>query len=452
MTDMRPQANGTNWDTRTAWSVASARFEGGWWSRWWYAICVTALIVGSDYKFRARDPTVAVEGSIDGGIALELVLYAAVGGCLLLARGRLPHITRLPLPVYFACFFVGLMVASVVSAPFPQYAIVRAVQMCVLLALTLLAIATTDRGHFHRFAHLYMVLMILSIMYGVANPSPPLAKILEGRFSWFAVHPTVSGVMSGLGVVVAFGYAMWGGRPRPGPRWPRLVYVIAGIVLGFASLAIHTRGAVGASVVGCIIVLALVTARGTPRRRVLASLALGVLTSWLAASDTIAQYVIRDQETSDLTTLSQRTDLWALASEAAADRPLFGYGLGSSRSLFYGDTGLGGGHNALVNVLVELGAVGVVCFAALVISVVVSALKVPADRSDGRTLDRAVVTGIAGFLIFNGFFFEGAGAPTNVASTWLFVSVAWLAVLGPASIPTSSPGVRGTRGVVRSGM
>jgi O-antigen ligase len=438
MTDLRRYANGSKREARSADSTATTEPEGGWWSRWWYAICVTVLIIGSDYKFRVRDPTVAVTGAIDGSIALELLLYAAVGCYLLLTHGRFPRISRVSTPVYFACFLVGLMVVSVASAPYPQYAVVRAVQMCVLLALTLVATATTDRGHFHRLAHLFMILVIMSIVYGVANPSPPLAKILTGRFSWFAVHPTVSGVMTGLGVVLAFAYGMWGGRPRPGPRWPRPLYIGAAVVIGAANLAAHTRGAVGAAVVGCIIVAALTADPGPARRRLLGSLTLGVLIFWLAASRTIMTYVIRDQDTSDLTSLSSRTDLWAVATDAAAERPLFGYGLGSSRALFYGETGLGGGHNALVNVLVELGVVGVVCFAALVISIVISALSVRVSRSDGGALDRAILTGITGFLIFNGFFFEGAGASTNVASTWLFVSVAWLAVLGSSSLSVST--------------
>ncbi len=420
--------------------TAAIEPEGGWWSRWWYAICISALIIGSDYKFRARDPTVAVTGSIDAGIAFMLVIYAAVGGYLVLAHGRVPRISRVQTPVYFACFFVGLMVASVATASYPQYAIVRAVQMCVLLALTLAAVGMTGRGHFHRFAHLFIVILIISIVYGIAKPSPPLEPILIGRFTWFAVHPTVSGVMTGLGVVVAFAYSMWGGRQRPGPKWPRPVYVGAAIVIGAANLAAHTRGAVGAAVLGIVIVVAVASDPGQNRRRLLAGLAAGVLGLWLAAGNTISAYVTRDQDTSEFTTLSSRTDLWALATEAAAERPLFGYGLGSSRALFYADLGLGGGHNAFVNVLVELGAVGVVCFAALIVSIVVNAFRVPANRSDGRALDRAILLGIAGFLIFNGFFFEGAGAPTNVASTWLFVSVAWLAVLGSSAVGGSRSG------------
>ena len=37
------------------------------------------MFVGSDYKFRRRDPTAGTSGSLDKFVLLELALYGAVG-------------------------------------------------------------------------------------------------------------------------------------------------------------------------------------------------------------------------------------------------------------------------------------------------------------------------------------------------------------------------------------
>ena len=68
----------------------------------------------------------------------------------------------------------------------------------------------------------------------------------------------------------------------------------------------------------------------------------------------------------EIATLSSRTDLWSVALDAFGQNPIFGYGITSSRGLFYDETGLGGGHNAVINTLVELGIVGIVIWGTLI--------------------------------------------------------------------------------------
>ena len=91
------------------------------------------------------------------------------------------------------------------------------------------------------------------------------------------------------------------------------------------------------------------------------------------------------------------------------------------------ETGLGGGHNALVNIAVELGLVGVICWLALVATLVAGLVRLP--RSGPSAPDRSLLLGVVVFLLVDGIFFEGPAAVTNVASTWLLLAVGWLAVL-----------------------
>ncbi len=252
----------------------------GWIDRWWFALCLTALILASDYKFRTRESGVQTS-SIDSAIVLELAVYAAVALYAISRHGRPPRLARVPAHVYLACFLTGLTGLSVVSAEFPQYTLVRAGQAGIVLLLVLVFIASPDSSsaHLHRFNHLFVSLVALSVGYGILRPSTPLSRLQEGRFTWLAVHPTVSGFLTGLASVVTLAYVIWGRRDRHGPRWPRLVYVALLVVVGAAMLAAHTRGAVLAAVAAGLI-LAFSLYRGAAQVRLLAALSIATRPWW----------------------------------------------------------------------------------------------------------------------------------------------------------------------------
>jgi O-antigen ligase len=154
---------------------------------------------------------------------------------------------------------------------------------------------------------------------------------------------------------------------------------------------------------------------------------LGAITV-LAATDVVIDYFSRGAQTSELTSLNSRTDLWVLALATVERQPLFGYGVGASRGVFEEQIGLGGAHNAVLNVLVDLGLVGALCWLALIVAITVGALRLPRTSADALLLDRSLLIAVIAFLMIVGIFFEGPGSVANVASTWLFVCVAWLSV------------------------
>ena len=148
----------------------------------------------------------------------------------------------------------------------------------------------------------------------------------------------------------------------------------------------------------------------------------------LAATQLLATYFARGEDQAELATLNSRTDLWAIAVSAVERQPLFGYGVGASRGIFEAEIGLGGAHNAALNVLVDLGLVGALCWLALIIAITVGTLRLPRTSADAMLLDRSMLIAIITFLMVVGIFFEGPGAVANVASTWLFVCIAWLSI------------------------
>jgi O-antigen ligase len=394
---------------------------------WWFAICAMTLILASDYKLRVRDPSETVRANIDLLILVELALWGLVGVFLFVAHARRPRIGRTQAHLYLACFFVGLMVMSVAYSAFPQYALVRAGQMLVLLGLTLVAARTATRADIHRFAHLFIAVVVASVVYGVFVPSPPVTDQQGGRFTWLAIHPTVSGVLAGIATLLLVGYLASIKQPRPGPVWRPAVYWAALFVVGGGLVATQTRGAVVGSLIGItVILLALRGGRAVIELQLfLIVIVVGIA---LAAGGQVVTYFERGETEASISSLESRTDLWETAAQTIERKPMFGYGVTSSRGIFYDTLGLGGGHNAIVNVLVELGVVGLVTWILLVLSIVLGARRLPVRAVHDLRVDRALMLGIITFLMVDGIFYEGPGSVTNVASTWFFVTIAWLAV------------------------
>lgn len=394
---------------------------------WWLAVAGVAFIVGSDFKYRTRAPGEALAGNIDAVILLELAIYGSVAAYLLLARIRVPRVRRVPAPLFLAACFVGLAVLSIAYTPYPQYAAVRCLQATILLAVVVVACMDGGRAQFHRFAHLYLLLVTAGVIYGVVVPSPPVSAAQKGRFTWLAVHPTVSGAMACLAAVVALGYVLGHHKDRPGPRWPVPLYWLLLALTGLAGLATQTRGAVlGGACGAAVVVLAL------RRGRAFIEVALVALVLFagvaIAANQQITAYFKRGESASQISSLNSRTELWSLALDATREQPLFGNGIMSSRGIFYEEIGLGGGHNAVVNVLVELGVVGLAVWLAMVVSLLVGVRQLPRDGPRNLRLDRAMLLGVITFLLVDSIFFEGAGSLANVSSTWLFMCIGWYVV------------------------
>lgn len=398
-----------------------------WWGRWWFAICATALIIASDYKYRVRPPEQAVQADVDAAIMIELAIYGLVALYLAQAHVRSLRRMRLSAPLVLLLFYVGLIVLSLTYTPFFLYGAVRAGQMVLVVVLVLSGVVDGGRAAFHRFAHSYLVLVGISAVYGVIVPSVPVNRLQEGRFTWLAIHPTVSGVLAGIATIVGIAYLFSGDENRPGPMWRRGVYVLLLALSAGALLGSQTRGAVLGGTLGVLVFL--LTRRGG--RAVIdfvTAIGLGAAAVFLAFSDQVLAYFQRGEDAEQIASLNSRTDLWALALDAAADEPLFGVGTTAARGIFYDELGLGGGHNAAVNVAVELGLFGLLCWAALVGVVISRAYRLPRGEAAGVGTDRSLILAVMTFLVVNGVFYEGAGAVTNVAALWFFVCVGWVVV------------------------
>lgn len=400
----------------------------------WVVLLSLVLMLASDYKLRSRAVDQTVGGSADLTVLAEIGVYGLVALCLYRRFGIRPP-TRRTTGLLFAAWSFGVYVAmSALWSPFPQLGVVRGAQLLVTAALAQALASWATPADLHRFAHAFLVVVLASVAIGVVHPFPRTPHTGD-RFNWLYVHPVIAGVYLGLAILLATGFLTR--RPAAGRRWPPVAYVACLVVLTAALVATGTRGAAIGCAIGLLMLLA--TTKGPRGRADL--LVMGVVTGvvlTLAASDQILAFLARGESADKLATLNSRTDLWALATKAFAQQPIFGHGLGASRGLFLRDIGLGGGHNAFINALVDNGVVGTAIFVVLLVTM----LTVMARLARTRALrsDAGLLIAILAFFLVDGVTTEGLAAPANVSGIWLFILVAWTETLRRTDRSERRPG------------
>lgn len=388
---------------------------------YWPVICVLALIVASDYEFRRRGVDETVGGHPDAFVLAEIGVYALVA-CFLFVKFRpLPRARRAGWPAVLGYAYVVVLAGSALYSPYGELALVRGAQLVVLLALSRSIARHGSPDAPHRIAHGYVVLIAASVAFGVLVPFPRLPS-QPGRFTWLDVHPVQAGTLLAIAVVILTGYLLAKPLPRAGPAWPLGVYLLLLAICVAALVATNTRGAAFGAAVGIVV---LVSRRWRGVRRVEALTLSGaiVLAAGIAASTYIRDFLLRGESLHRIATLNSRTELWGQALADVAHHPLYGFGLSAARGLFLESMGLGGGHNAVINLLVDTGALGLAVWLALLGAIVAAALRMP--RADNRT-DGTLVLALLLAMLADAMFTQGLGAPANVMCTWLFVLIAWV--------------------------
>lgn len=414
----------------------------------WFAVCALLLLVATDYKFRVRDVSSSVSGHADAAIYLEVLAYGGVLGYLLITRGRAPRIGRIPAPMFALTTYVVVMATSILETPYRSLAGVRLTEMVILLVLVATVVADGERDHLHRFAHGFMVLVALSVIFGKVHPMPRF-RLQGDRFTWLRIHPVVAGVYVGLATIIALTYLIESRSSRsvrPGPRWSPWRYGALLAICGGGLLGTKTRGAVVGALVGAAVIVVL-RRRGRDRLQLLGFGALVIIAVGLASLGAITSYFVRGETVASLSTLNDRTNLWSLAWDSIKQKPMYGWGLEASRDIFLDSTGLGGGHNAVINVAVDLGAVGMLAWLAVLVVGVATVWRCRA-RVLGIPTDRTLLLAIVAFLLSDGMFYEGVGATSNIASITLFIVIGWSVLLGRANrVAVGSSGPESRKGI-----
>jgi exopolysaccharide production protein ExoQ len=414
----------------------------------WPVFLPILLMVVSDYDWRQRSVTESLSGRPDIAVLFEVAVYGVAGLFLLDAYIRHPGRVHAS-PAIVALWGFGVtMFVSAALAPFPVMGIVRGVQLLVMCLLAAMLSSTVTREHVSDTLHLFVIVVAASVAFGVVFRFPPVSSGTVGRFTWLYVHPVISGVYLAVAVVILLALSL---RPSGQVPWPRFVYVVMLCVVSFALYRNVTRGSIAGAVVGVLVVVIVAAPRRTRLVRMV-TVGAGVAFMVLLLGRDILNYLARGESAEKLSTLNSRTDLWELAWRYFSQRPMSGWGLGATRGLFLQSLGLGGGHNAFVNVLVDGGIAGMFWWLATLVCLVVAARKLA--RVAGWREDVPVIAGIFSALVVNSITTEGLGAVANVSSLWLVVLIGWCAgglqsrFAGPN--PQAATGKHGETGLQRT--
>lgn len=391
---------------------------------WWLPL---VLIVATDYKLRKRPNDQTLSGSVDPFIALELLVYGIVGLYLLL---RLRPTIR---PHVIVVWFVGWCLTAAVStiyAPSLMLALVRGVQMVIIVLTVLQFVNVGDVALVRRFAHGYVVVVTASIAIGLAYVAPQTGE-QAGRFTWLFTHSVVAGSMLSMSTVILF--AMWLTHRVAQLPWARWSYGLL-LVVNLAFLVrTRTRGSIGAALIA-ILVITLLWLKAAGKRDLLVIAMVVVSTLALTVGGTIVRYYLRNEDAEKLASFNNRTKVWTIAIEAFERRPLHGMGLTASRGLFLKETGLGGAHNAYINVLVDVGLLGMFWWGGLIVLVLATGWRVRrrARRTQGAeplAFDTLAIVGLMVCQVTNGVTAEYMGAGTGAAAMMLYLAGAWVVIV-----------------------
>jgi len=312
---------------------------------WW--LVPMLMVVATEYKFRRRSINDALSGAVDPFIAVELGIYGMIGVWAALKLGpRTPKLNGLLVLMWG--YILTTAVSSLYST-FPLLALARGVQIIIIgLVMQLLAQDGTLRM-FDRLLHAWVVLITISIGVGLVYVAPVTGP-QEGRFTWLSVHSVSAGSILAISVCVVFG--MWLRAGSPGLPWTRNTYGLLFIVQLVALLMTRTRGSIGAAIIA-LGLMAWLWSTNRMKSQLVTSVAVGAGAFMFAFGGPILSFLLRTESTQSITTLNRRTEIWSLAWESFLDNPLQGLGFASARGVFYDDTGLGGAHNALINVMID---------------------------------------------------------------------------------------------------
>ncbi|MDP9330347.1 MAG: O-antigen ligase family protein [Actinomycetota bacterium] len=346
---------------------------------------------------QARSTTDVLASPISTLSIFQAVVPAA---CLilafLLARPRLFPVTRIE---SWLLLFLGISVLSTVWSiqPFPTF--LKAVAFIAAYILVLLLIRLHGRAGVDSISALgtvvhYLLLTVpLGLLVSASRAFAPISSLnpvhrLKGVIPY--IHPDALGFLVACGIVLLLA--------RIGPDWTKRVgarYALFGLYIG---MILETRSR--SSLVICIVgVLALMMQRLNRRLSLIvvapAALLLIILVFDTSSSTIVTSYVQRGQSSTAFTSLSGRTVSWHAAVSLWKQAPLLGQG-------YYSGTRLGNLEDILnrstsntgsvwVDVLLNLGLLGLIPFAFFVFSGARAALDRGGGQSAPVTARRALI-------------------------------------------------------------
>ena len=366
-------------------------------------------------------------------VAINLEKWLPLAGLLVLtpaalAGRRLPEVPPVPLAwlVLFLVLALGETIIGVEEA-----SVFQLVPICVTVAtgyVVAAALVATDgrRVFFDLVGAIGRILVAASLLFYI--PGINLGR--AGGFSAWVDNPNTLASILAPGMVVFIAGCI---ERRPGWKWRHLLFLIVSLPvlwatngrasfvwLGFAAAAfwLYRRGSWMAVAITMAVMIALIG-------------------WWEPITGTLLHYLQLDIDprlTTQAGPLSGREEVWRIGADLFQERPLLGYGIGTSKGLleangwrlmrFQGSNF----HSSYIMLLVETGLVGFFTFMAAMIATVARGIS---DAKRTRVLPReswplaalpfAMIAGALGHATFEAWLI----APGNVNAP-LFWTCVWL--------------------------
>jgi len=330
--------------------------------RWAVAALLVFVIFGLNLSLRQR---VSGETGLDWQNGLKLVTWMLIPLVCLANFPRLLASLREP-TILLGALYGLLAIASGVWSLTPAYTIANALGFVAYLMLACLSVSVLGLAATLRLSALTLLAFVaLGLAAAIVLPGaawlPPSAFEASFRLRGLSGHPNVLGEQAA--VLVTF--AIICHRRGILGRW----VFIAMLVTGFGTLiAADSRTSAAAAIAACI----LIELRERHYLRPMAALALvagAVALPFIAIGGlpSIAPFLgslSRSGSATEIMTLTGRTELWAVASDLIARKPLLGWGFNGTEALMVGSVGRNfagdpvNAHNMYVQTLLCMGVLG----------------------------------------------------------------------------------------------
>jgi len=331
--------------------------------RAWAMMAMLAIVIfGLSLSFRIRE---LGEVGLDWQNGAKLGCWALLFGLGLMRWRDLVPVLASPIPALLV-LLGGMAFLSAAWSLTPTYTIASAMGFMAYLFLAAMVVRdlSLDRTILVILSCL-SAFIVLSMIGAILTPDiswmPPSVEETEYRLQGYAGHPNGLGQMAGIFMI----FAIIAERRRLIGRGMLAVLMGTGIAVIFLA---SSRTILGAVLFAWFVValrhsryaLPLVFAGLTLLGVVLVIAGLGML----ADLETLFTGLSRTGSSHEIMTLTGRTDIWAVAAEKIAQKPLFGWGYNATEALIsgsFGETFYGNpvnAHNTYLQLLLSLGMIG----------------------------------------------------------------------------------------------
>jgi O-antigen ligase len=356
------------------------------------AIAAAACVFVMEGKVRNRSATASLNGSVDAQVGVELMVVSTVAILIAIRRVSRERSSTISTadPNRFsssrrgAIYVLRLIVVVCIISSFWSPTAIAAVRAAQLGMLTELCVelqslcAKFERGFEVFCRQLRSVLLFgVSAAFGFAILLPGYDLFQTDysgvqRLHLLAMHPIASADLLGTTALMVAGTSFagtgvaQGGFPDRSQRMNRWRSLLIIALLLACVVLTRERGSIVATFAA--VGLMIFSLERTPRLRVaiLTGLIMGCVVLGTVGNDLFRSLVLRGQSPSALSSLSGRTEIWAIAFGYFARSPLVGAGYLAGRSIYLANISYGGrSHNAFVEVAVSLGLVGLCLYGLL---------------------------------------------------------------------------------------